>query len=158
VTGLRAATSDEDIALARELFVEYAQWLQYDLCFQGFDEELATLPGAYAAPLGRLVLAGEPGSAFGCVALRPFDGATGEVKRLFVRDAHRGEGWGRRLAQAIVDEARGIGYRHLVLDTLQSMPAARALYASLGFAPCEAYYHNPLPGVIYMRLALGEPG
>ena len=166
---IRLARSAADVALARELFVEYARSLDYDLCFQGFDDELATLPGAYAAPQGRLLVVGEPGAAFGCIALRPLmhapiGGASradtrvvagaGEVKRLFVRDAHRAAGWGRRLAQTIVDEARAIGYRELKLDTLESMRAARSLYASLGFTPCAPYYDNPLPGALYMSVTL----
>lgn len=166
---IRAARSPRDTELARSLFVEYAQWLKVDLCFQGFDQELASLPGAYAPPRGRLLLAGGADSAFGCVALRPLDAgpacgcgaptpepavATGEVKRLYVQSARRGEGWGQLLARAVVDEARGIGYRELKLDTLEWMSAARALYAGLGFRECAPYYENPLPGVVYMSLAL----
>src|SRR5215831_9314206 len=123
---IRDAASATDIALARALFIEYAEWLAVDLCFQGFERELATLPGAYARPRGRLLLAGEPGEAFGCIALRPLDsegdGASvtiGEVKRLYVRPAARGGGWGRRLAEALIAEARAIGYRELKLDTIQ---------------------------------------
>ena len=166
---IRYAGSAADLALARLLFIEYAQWLKVDLCFQGFDKELATLPGAYAPPRGRLLLAGTPGEAFGCIALRPLDSDSGcgcgaaaaptgasvaEVKRLYVQPAHRGEGWGERLARALIDEARAIGYRELKLDTLATMAAARALYASLGFRECEAYYRNPLGGTVYMSLAL----
>jgi GNAT superfamily N-acetyltransferase len=169
---LRFATSAADIDLARALFAEYARSLDFDLCFQGFEHEMAALPGAYAQPRGRLIIAAEAGSAFGCVALRPLAGASscdgasargacgasvGEVKRLYVRDTYRGGGWGRRLAQTVVDEARAIGYRELKLDTHGSMHAARALYASLGFRPCAPYYHNPLPDVIYMSLALDGP-
>jgi GNAT superfamily N-acetyltransferase len=164
---IRDAVSAADIALARELFVEYAQWLKVDLCFQGFDQELATLPGAYAQPRGRLLLAGTPGQAFGCIALRPLDSGSGcgaalkaeaelvgEVKRLYVRPAHRGEGWGGRLALALIDEARAIGYRELKLDTLDWMTDARALYAGIGFRECAPYYANPLAGAVYMTLAL----
>ena len=129
--------------------------------------ELATLPGAYAPPRGRLLLAGEPGTAFGCIALRPLAAraaapatraqrrdAVGEVKRLYVQPAHRGDGWGRRLAEALIAEARAIGYRELKLDTLDWMADARALYARLGFRECAPYYDNPLAGVVYMALAL----
>lgn len=162
---IRAAGSPRDIELARTLFVEYAQWLKVDLCFQGFDRELASLPGAYAPPRGRLLLAGGPDAALGCVALRPLDHghsvaapgtevAMGEVKRLYVKPLRRGEGWGQHLAHAIVDEARVIGYRELKLDTLEWMSAARMLYASLGFRECAPYYENPLAGVVYMSLAL----
>lgn len=167
---IRDALTPRDIELARALFVEYAQWLKVDLCFQGFDEELSTLPGAYALPRGRLLLAGKPDEAFACIALRPLDSAgcgcdklsvespdshVGEVKRLYVQPAHRGEGWGRRLAHQLLDEARAIGYRELKLDTLSWMNAARALYADLGFRECAPYYRNPLPGVVYMALSLG---
>ena len=161
---LRQAATDADVALARALFVEYAAWLGVDLCFQGFDQELATLPGAYAPPAGRLLLAGEPGTAFGCIALRPLEWRDdrgpdpvpdiGEVKRLYVQPAHRHGGWGHRLATALLAEARAIGYRELKLDTLEWMTAARALYARLGFRECAPYYRNPLPGVVYMACTL----
>jgi GNAT superfamily N-acetyltransferase len=166
---LRRADAPADVALARELFVEYARWLDVDLCFQGFDTELATLPGAYAPPRGRLLLAGMPSAAFGCIALRPLEaqrgcgtGAAtsdhaegiGEVKRLYVQPAHRGESWGRRLAESLITDARAIGYRELKLDTLDWMGDARKLYAKLGFRECPAYYDNPLPGVVYMTLVL----
>jgi len=166
VATIRRAESAEDIALTRALFVEYAQWLNVDLCFQGFDAELASLPGAYAAPQGRLLLAGAPGAAFGCIALRPLehgcdsasasepDPRIGEVKRLYVQPAHRGELWGHRLAEALIAEAWAIGYRELKLDTLGWMAPARALYADLGFRECAPYYDNPLPEVVYMSLQL----
>jgi putative acetyltransferase len=166
---IRQALSPRDIALARALFVEYAQWLQVDLCFQGFEEELATLPGVYAPPPGRLLLAGTPDSAFGCIALRPLDavagcgggtlasqseGPVGEVKRLYVQAAYRHQGWGERLARALLDEARAIGYRELRLDTFDWMTGARALYAGLGFRAGAPYYNNPLPGAVYMACTL----
>ena len=161
---LRLAATPADVELARALFVEYADWLGVDLCFQGFDQELATLPGAYAPPAGRLLLAGEPGSAFGCIALRPLEGCedrgrdavpeVGEVKRLYVQPAQRQGGWGHRLGAALIGEARAIGYRELKLDTLEWMTAARALYARLGFRECAPYYANPLPGVVYMACTL----
>jgi GNAT superfamily N-acetyltransferase len=163
---IREALTPHDVALARALFVEYAQWLAVDLCFQGFAAELASLPGAYARPLGRLLIVGPPGEAFGCIALRPLEAAdcggtagqeahgAGEVKRLFVQSGHRQDGWGRRLAEAIIAEARAIGYRELKLDTLEWMADARRLYAKLGFHECPAYYANPLPGVVYMARAL----
>lgn len=167
--GLRSAATPEDLGLARVLFVEYAQWLKVDLCFQGFDRELATLPGAYAPPGGRLLLAGAPEQAFGCIALRPLATApssgkprsegpramgSGEVKRLYVQPAHRGGGWGRRLAETLIADAHAIGYTDLKLDTLDWMKDARKLYGGLGFRECEPYYDNPLPGVVYMALAL----
>ena len=153
--GVRQATTTHDIARARALFVEYAQWLKVDLCFQGFDDELKTLPGAYAPPRGRLLLAGAREDAFACIALRPLDNAgLAEVKRLYVQPARRGEGWGHCLAENLIAEARVIGYRELRLDTLDWMAPARALYASLGFRERAAYYDNPLAGVVYMSLEL----
>jgi GNAT superfamily N-acetyltransferase len=156
---VRDAATPGDIGLARALFVEYAKWLNVDLCFQGFDDELATLPGAYTRPRGRLLLAGEPGGAFGCIALRPLgdtDGppVAGEVKRLYVQPAARGGGWGRTLADALIGEARTIGYRELKLDTLDWMGDARRLYEKVGFRECAPYYRNPLPGAVYMALVL----
>jgi putative acetyltransferase len=164
---IRPATTPADIAVARALFLEYAKWLDVDLCFQGFDQELATLPGAYAPPHGRLLLAVGPDGPGGCIALRPLEPnpgqgvgvqaeipGTGEVKRLYVRPGCRNGGWGRRLADALLEEARLIGYRELKLDTLEWMTSARRLYASLGFAQCAAYYRNPLPGVVYMARTL----
>ncbi len=160
---IREASGAHDLALARELFEEYALWLGVDLCFQGFAGELATLPGRYAPPRGRLLLAGAPGRASGCVALRPLDppppvfaaaAPVGEVKRLYVRPDARGTGTGGALARAIVDAARAIGYRTLCLDTLERMREARSLYRRLGFAPSPPYYDNPLPDVEYYSLAL----
>lgn len=154
---IREALTPGDIALARALFQEYATWLAVDLCFQGFADELASLPGAYARPQGRLYVAGPPGQAFGCIALRPLAPSVGEIKRLFVRADARKGGWGRRLAETVIADARGIGYRELKLDTLEWMADARRLYAELGFRECAPYYENPLPGVVYMALALLIP-
>lgn len=155
---IRQVSGSLDVALARSLFEEYARWLDEDLCFQGFAQELATLPGSYAPPRGRLLLAGPAGDAFGCVALRPLhdgdEGDVAEVKRLYVQPRARGQRWGRRLATQVIAEAIAIGYSELKLDTLQRMPEARTLYESLGFAECEPYYHNPLGAPVYMRLDL----
>ena len=161
---IRAVRSDADYAAAGRLFVEYAGTLGIDLCFQGFDAELRELPRMYGAPEGRLLLAWPlvPGEAetgpAGCVAVRRLSDGDCEMKRLYVRDTARGTGLGRALAQAIVDAARELGYRRMLLDTLGSMAAARALYASLGFRETEAYYDNPLPDVRYMALELQPPG
>jgi GNAT superfamily N-acetyltransferase len=153
---IRWAQDANDIAEARVLFEAYAASIGVDLCFQGFAEELATLPGAYAPPRGRIFLAGSPGHAQGCIALRPLQMHTGEIKRLYVAPQARGSGLGRRLAQLAIDAARTIGYRELKLDTLATMREAQALYASLGFRECAPYYANPLPGVRYMALALAS--
>ena len=128
--------------MARDLFFEYAESLDVSLCFQGFDEELATLPGSYAPPRGGLWLAKQGGQAAGCVAMRPLDERRCEMKRLYVRPEFRGTGLGRRLAECAIGFARSCGYRSMVLDTLPDMEAARALYRSLGFTPCAPYYDN----------------
>jgi len=143
-----------DIAAARDLFREYADSLGVSLDFQGFDEELATLPGAYAPPAGRLLLARSGTDIAGCVGLRPLDADRGEMKRLYLRPHFRGTGLGRRLAEAVIAEARAAGYRSVVLDSLASMSEARALYDRLGFRAIPAYYDNPLPGVLYAALDL----
>jgi len=135
----------------RELFLEYAGLMGFSLCFQGFDQELATLPGKYSPPQGTLLLA--PGD--GCVGLRPLDAASAEMKRLFVRPAARGKGLGRRLALAALDEARRRGYSRMVLDTIgEKMAEAVALYRSLGFRDIAPYYQNPIPGALYLEVTL----
>ena len=141
----------------RALFREYEKWLDYDLCFQGFEAELVGLPGRYAPPSGRLWLAEVDGKLAGCVGLRSIDPSTCEMKRLYVRDFARGHGVGRALAQRVLEDARAIGYRAMRLDTLriERMRAANALYDSLGFHDIEAYYPNPLPDVRYMEIGLG---
>jgi len=150
---IRQAASEADFAHARELFREYADWLAVDLSFQSFDEELATLPGKYAPPRGRLFLAGD--SPVGCIALRPLDeDGVGEVKRLYVRPAARGTGLGRALVETVLSHARAIGYRELRLDTADWMGDAVRLYARLGFGERPPYYHNPMPGVVFMSIAL----
>jgi putative acetyltransferase len=142
----------------RELFREYASALGIDLCFQNFDEELAALPGAYAAPGGALLLAWCDGELAGCGALRPLPEADEpnacEMKRLYVRRAFRRFGLGRLLAEALIDRAHAAGYSAMLLDTLDDMEAARELYASLGFVEVPPYYYNPIPGAHYLRVAL----
>ena len=144
----------------RELFREYASGLGVDLCFQNFDDELAALPGDYAEPRGVLLLALVDGAPAGCVAMRRLADAdvpnACEMKRLFVRPAFRRFGLGRRLAEALMDEARRCGYSVMLLDTLDDMEAARELYASLGFVETAPYYFNPIPGAHYLRADLAE--
>ncbi len=148
------AISPGDVDLARSLFAEYQRAIGVDLCFQAFGEELRGLPGAYARPRGRLLLAIEPEGPAGCGALRPIAPGVAELKRMWVRPAFRGRGLGRAIAVALLDEARQEGYRAARLDTLDSMREAQALYRSLGFHEIPAYYENPLPGVLYMELTL----
>jgi ribosomal protein S18 acetylase RimI-like enzyme len=156
---IRPASGAADLEAVRALFDEYVRELGVDLCFQGFAQERDGLPGEYAPPGGRLLLAERGGSAAGCVALRPLDGDTGEMKRLFLRPSARGSGLGRRLVLAVIAEARGAGYERLRLDTLPSMGAAIAMYRGLGFREIAPYRHNPVPGALFLELALGpRPG
>ena len=150
---IQAQTADE-METVRTLFREYQRFLGVDLCFQGFEEELARLPGCYAPPRGRLLLAQEGEQAAGCVALRPLDDGACEMKRLFVRPDYRGQGLGRLLAAQMVSEATALGYGVMRLDTLETLKSAMQLYTSMGFQRRTAYYVNPLPGVVYWERAL----
>jgi ribosomal protein S18 acetylase RimI-like enzyme len=145
---------DTRLAEARALLEEYAASLPFDLGFQGFADELAGLPGDYAPPRGRLLLALDAGAAVGCVALRPRDGRTAELKRLYVRPQARGSGAGRRLTEAAVEAARAAGYERLVLDTVPGMEPAQALYRSLGFVDTTPYRFNPVAGASFLELRL----
>ena len=155
---LLPAVGAADLAAVRGLFREYAEQLGVDLDFQGFDAELAELPGDYAAPRGTLLLARVGGEAAGCCALRPIDDVdyanAAEMKRLYVRKAFRGFGLGRQLAEAILAAAVALGYDCVLLDTLDEMESARALYEDLGFEEIPPYYHNPLPGAHYLKVDL----
>ena len=148
------ARGPADIAGCRVLFEEYQRGLGVDLCFQDFARELATLPGDYAPPRGRLLIARDGAEPVGCVALRPLGAVECEMKRMYVRPSHRGSGLGRALAERIVAEARSIGYRRIKLDTLPRLAAAIALYESMGFAEAARYNDNPVEGVRYFALDL----
>jgi ribosomal protein S18 acetylase RimI-like enzyme len=153
------ARSPEELTAARRLFLEYAENLGVDLQFQGFQDELDGLPGDYAEPRGTLLLALVDGDVAGCCALRPADDVdysnAAEMKRLYVSKAFRGFGLGRQLAEAVLEAAVGLGYHTVLLDTLDDMESARALYEDLGFEEIPPYYHNPLPGAHYLKVDLG---
>jgi GNAT superfamily N-acetyltransferase len=152
---ITVAKSQEDIAAARELFLEYAQWLGFSLCFQGFDQELATLPGKYGYPAGRLLLARCDEVLAGCGALRPLQESICEMKRLYVRPAFRGRRLGLALAERLIQEAKDIGYEFMRLDTVPSQMAdANRMYRGLGFYEIAPYYKNPQPDVSYLELRL----
>ena len=152
------ATTQNDIQEARQLFKEYETGLGISLCFQNFEQELAGLPGDYAPPRGRLLLAREYDQVMGCIALRPLGPATCEMKRLFVRPEYRDRRLGRVLVEAIIEEARKIGYTHMRLDTIADrMDRAVALYRSLGFVEIPPYRENPVDSATFMELDLLTP-
>ncbi|MCB2018691.1 MAG: GNAT family N-acetyltransferase [Hydrogenophaga sp.] len=157
---LRTAESAEDLVAIRALFLDYQAYLGIDLCFQGFEEELAQLPGHYVEPAGGLLLALVDGAPAGCCAFRPLinsDYANAcEMKRLFVRPTFRGLGLGRQLVEEVMAQASLAGYTTMLLDTLSDMEAARALYQDAGFVEVAPYYHNPLPGAHYLMADLAS--
>ena len=149
------AETGEQIREARKLFREYEKWLGLDLCFQGFEEELKSLPGKYAKPDGRLFLASVNSASAGCVALRKLETDVCEMKRLYVREEFRGSGLGRILIEKLIEEARLIGYRKMRLDTLPvKMPKAVKLYKHYGFAEILPYYENPHKDTLFLELDL----
>jgi ribosomal protein S18 acetylase RimI-like enzyme len=153
-SAIETAHFPRDLEAVRGLFLEYATSLGFDLCFQGFDQELATLPGKYAAPAGGLFVALRRQEALGCVAFRPLKDGDCEMKRLYVRPAARGEKLGRRLAVHVCEAARGAGYRRICLDTIESMREAIGLYESLGFREIAPYVFNPIAGAKYFAREL----
>jgi GNAT superfamily N-acetyltransferase len=153
---IRAANIPEEMPAVRALFLEYAEAIGIDLCFQGFEEELATLPGLYAAPAGRLLVACEAEGLAGTVALRPLGDGLCEMKRLYIRPAYRGRGLGKRLVERVLDEAAGAGYSRMVLDTLPSLRDAIGLYRSLGFVDTERYYDGSPACALFLSRELGR--
>jgi carbonic anhydrase len=153
---LRLLSADDAAALdnVRQFFRNYAAWLGVDLCFQNFEEEMASLPGAYSAPEGRLFYAERNGQPAGCVGLRPFSAGLAEMKRLYVEPRHRGYEIGRDLTLATIRAAKEIGYRKLLLDTLPAMRVAVKLYREMGFKETPAYYQTPLEGTMFLALDL----
>lgn len=156
MTQIRWAKVPGDLMAVKDLFQEYANSLSFELDFQDFGEELATLPGKYAPPLGTILVAREKGETVGCVAVRPLGEKICEMKRLYVKPSHRGKKLGRDLALAIIEEAKRLGYKTMRLDTVVEMKEASALYRSLGFQPIDAYCYNPLSGAMYFELKLAE--
>jgi ribosomal protein S18 acetylase RimI-like enzyme len=154
---LREARFPDDGTAVRRLFREYAAGLDIDLAFQGFEEELAGLPGAYAAPGGAVLVAERGDRPLGCVAFRPLDRSTCEMKRLYVHPDARGQGIGERLVAGVCERARDRGYRRMRLDTLSSMTSALRLYAAAGFRFIPAYIFNPIPDARYLERDLGDP-
>jgi len=148
------ATAAQDLEDVRILFGEYSGLVAEALCFQNFDQELEALPGQYAPPGGVLLIARDADAAAGCVALRRVDAGTGEMKRMYVREAYRGSGLGRRLAAEVIEEARKRNYKRVVLDTLPKLAAAIALYRDLGFREIGPYLACPTPGAICFELKL----
>ena len=149
----------EELDSVRVLFREYVDWLDMDLSFQGFEEELHILPGKYAAPEGRLYLAKSGETPAGCIALRRFDAQRCEMKRLYVRPAFRGQGLGQLLARRLLAEATEQGYETMLLDTMQGrMGAALGMYRRLGFREIAPYYVNPAADAVYLEKRLREPG
>jgi GNAT superfamily N-acetyltransferase len=149
------AEAPAQIEDVRRLFREYEAWLDVDLCFQSFEDELKNLPGKYAAPTGRLLLAFIGEKIAGCIALRKIDDEICEMKRLYLREEFRGTGLGKRLIEQLIEEAKKIGYRKIRLDTLPGkMPKAVALYKEFGFQPIAAYYDNPHRETLFMEKEL----
>jgi len=151
---VRRAETDAEINEVRRLFREYAESLGVDLCFQGFEEELAGLPGTYGPPGGSLLIAEEDRAIVGCVALRKLGSSICEMKRLYVKPQFRGRGLGKALVERIIEEGTELGYTKMRLDTLDRLKEAMAVYEAFGFRRIEPYYVNPLPDVVYWELDL----
>lgn len=148
-------TTNEEVETTRQLFREYETWLDMDLCFQSFEEEIQSLPGKYSPPDGRIYIANIGGEPVGCIALRKIGDGICEMKRLYLKDVARGHGLGKELIEKVIADAREIGYAKMRLDTYPpKMGKAVSLYESHGFGKIEPYYDNPHTGVLYMELDL----
>ena len=154
---VKKAKTSEEINAVRVLFQKYHKFLNADLCFQSFEEELNGLPGKYIHPDGDLLIGLIDKRIVGCVAVRKLDETTCEMKRLYVSSETRGTGLGKKMAEEIINVARNLGYETMRLDTLERLTEAMRLYEKLGFKKTDAYYRNPLPGVIYWELDLNQP-
>ena len=153
-TKIIQATEKNQISSVKELFLEYAESLNFKLCFQDFDKELESLPGDYSPPDGRLYIALYENKPVGCIALRKFMDSVCEMKRLYVRPQFRGNNIGKKLVELLIEDARKIGYKKMVLDTVPSMQTAQKLYRSFGFCEIKPYRINPVKGAKYMELKL----
>jgi ribosomal protein S18 acetylase RimI-like enzyme len=151
---IKAVDNPEDLILAKDLFIEYASSLGFNLCFQSFDEELKSLPGKYSPPEGNLLLAFYDEKPAGCIAMRKLEPGICGMKRLFVKPEFRGLKIGKFLAENIINDAYNKGYLKMRLDTLSTMLAARNLYTHLGFKEIAPYCYNPIEGAVYMELEL----
>ncbi|HSC54706.1 MAG TPA: GNAT family N-acetyltransferase [Phnomibacter sp.] len=148
------ATTAEEFVIAKALFIEYQQFLNVDLCFQQFEKELASLADMYSAPTGSLLLAVQSGKPVGCVALRYKQAQVCEMKRLYVQDRCRNSGIGKLLVQELLLKSITLGYKKIILDTLERLSPALHVYTQFGFRDCEPYYGNPLQGVRFMQRVL----
>jgi ribosomal protein S18 acetylase RimI-like enzyme len=151
---IKQVEKPDEIENVKQLFLEYAESLNFDLCFQNFDEELQQLPGRYSPPEGRLLIALNDNKPAGCAALRKHNEHTCEMKRLYVKPEFRHFGLGKILVDKLLDEAKMIGYKKMILDTVPSMESARKIYESIGFKETKPYYYNPQPGTIFMSINL----
>ena len=148
------AETKEQIEAAKAIFLEYGSSLDFELCFQDFDKELAGLPGSYAPPEGRLFLAEFNGVIAGCIALRKLEESICEMKRLYIKPEYRGQKMGKILVEKLIDEAKKIGYKKMRLDTVPAMQAAQKLYRTIGFYQIKPYRLNPVAGAVFMELEL----
>lgn len=150
----KTATTEQDFKDTKDLFLEYANSLNFELCFQNFEKEISDIPSQYSEPSGAIILCYDEDKPIGCVGLRKFGEGICEMKRLYLRKGARGKGTGRILAERIIEKAKELGYKKMQLDTIETMKEAISLYKSIGFKEISTYRYNPLKGVIYMKLEI----